>query len=208
MDKERITISINKEVLSMIDSVIDGINVRNRSHAIESLTSKALAGDQSKNAVVVLGGDDALKQLPRVTKIIKQLEKSGYKKVHLAVGYLADKIKAKLSAEDFRQIKIDYLTKGEGSAGAILPLKKSFSNTFLVINSPESADFDISLFNNFHKKHKALATAATSDLEHMHGFYLFEPKIFDYIPKGFSMLESDVLPKLLKDNALIVYPLI
>lgn len=208
MDKERITISINKEVLSMIDSIIDGINVRNRSHAIESLTSRSLGGNQSKNAAVVLGGDDALKQLPKVTEIIKQLEKNGYKKVHLAVGYLADKIKTKLRAENFRQIKIEYITKGEGSAGAILPLKKIFNNTFLVINSPKSADFDISLFNSFHKKHKALASVATSDLGHMHGFYFFEPKVFDYIPKGFSMLESDVLPKLLKNDALIVYPLI
>lgn len=38
------------------------------------------------------------------------------------------------------------------------------------------------------------------------GFYVFEPEIFDFIPKGASSLEKDVFPKLAKKGRLCGYP--
>lgn len=38
------------------------------------------------------------------------------------------------------------------------------------------------------------------------GFYILEPKIIDYIPNGFAMLERDVFPKLAKMGKLFGYP--
>ena len=38
------------------------------------------------------------------------------------------------------------------------------------------------------------------------GFYIMEPEVIDLIPKGFSMLEKDVFPKLAKMGRLFGYP--
>lgn len=208
MERERITISIKKSLLDEIDRTIDGVNVRNRSHAFETLSTKALNFFDQKNAVVLLGGDDALKQIPAVKENLKNLKKHGFVKVYIAVGYLADKIKNKLGDGKDLNLKLEYLTEGEGSGGAILPLKKIFRKTFLVFNTEKALNLNINKLINFHKDKHSTATVMTSDLKKLDGLYLFEPEIFDYIPKGFSMLESDILQKLIKEEKLIIRPTI
>ena len=46
-EKERISITIDKDVLSTVDSNIDGTKIRSRSHAIEFFLSKALCSANS-----------------------------------------------------------------------------------------------------------------------------------------------------------------
>lgn len=206
MERERITISIKKSLLDEIDQTIDGVNIRNRSHAFETLSTKALNFSDQKNAVVLLGGDDALRQIPTVKENLKNLKKFGFSKVYIAVGYLAEKIKEKLGDGKDIDLKLEYLTEGEGSGGAVLQLKKHFQKTFLVFNSDKTFNLDINRLINFHKSKSCVATVMTADLEEMDGLYVFEPEIFEYVPKGFSMLETDVLPKLAKEEKLIIRP--
>lgn len=208
MERERITISIKKNLLEEIDRIIDGVTIRNRSHAFETLSTKALNFSDQKNAVILLGGDNALKQIPAVKENLKNLKKHGFSKIYIAVGYLADKIKEKLGDGKDIDLKLEYLTEGEGSGGAILPLKKNFNKTFLVFNSDKIYDLDINKLINFHRSKKSLATVMTTDLEELDGLYVFEPEVFSYIPKGFSMLETDILPKLAKEEKMIIRPTI
>ena len=208
MERERITISIKKSLLDEIDRTIDGVNIRNRSHAFETLSTKALNFSDQKNAVVLLGGDDALKQIPAVRENLKNLQKYGFSKVYIAVGYLADKIKEKLGDGTNIGLKLEYLTEGEGSGGAVLPLKKYFHKTFLVFNSEKTFNLDIGKLIEFHKAKNSTATVITGDLEEMDGLYVFEPEVFKYVPKGFSMLETDILPKLASEDKLIIRPAI
>lgn len=209
MERERITISIKKNLLGSIDETIDGVHVRNRSHAIETLTSKALNLSNAKNAVILIGGESALKTIPLVEKNLNQLSKNGFEKVYIAVGYLGNKIKEKLGNGEKFNLELEYLEDGEGTGGALLPLKNLFTSTFLVYNF---ADFTNSLdLNNllsFHTKHKSGATIVTNNLEELNGLYILEPDVFDYIPKGFSMLESDIFTKMISDGKSVVYPVI
>ncbi len=204
MDRERITISIKKNVLKLIDEIIDGINIRNRSHAIEHLILKGLARSESKNAVILLGGKDALKHLQLAETTLKKLAQLGYARVFIAVGYLADKIENKLGDGKKFGLKIKYLRDGEGSGGSLLALKKEFNSSFLVFNIKESIDLDFEHLMNYHQKHHATATAIIENNKKT-GVYVLEPKIFNYIPKGFSMFEEEILPKLQKDNEVIGY---
>ena len=41
--KERLTITVDKELLDKVDKIVDGVNIRNRSHAIEYLIRSALS---------------------------------------------------------------------------------------------------------------------------------------------------------------------
>lgn len=207
MERERITISIKRGVLKAIDKTVDGINIRNRSHAIETLTSLALNTENTKNVVILLGGKDAMKSIPAVKEYLDRLAKNGFSKAYIAVGFLSDKIKDKLgNGEDFG-VKLEYLEEGEGSGGALLQLKKLFNNTFVTINTDEKFNVDFNDLIEYHKKHQATATIATNNLDTLKGIYIFDPVIFNQIPKDFSMLESDIFPKLLKENKLIVRPL-
>lgn len=207
MDRERITISIKKKVLDEIDKVIDGVNVRNRSHAIESLAMQGLGKNESKSAVILLGGDDALKAIPATNNYLVKLKMAGFDKVNIAVGFLGDKVKEKLGdGRDFN-LKLEYSDKGEGSGGAIKSFQGQLRKTFIVFNTTKVFETELNFLLNYHKDHKAIATVATNDLETFDGIYIFEPEIFDYIPKDFSMIDENVLPKLIKEGKAIIYPL-
>jgi NDP-sugar pyrophosphorylase family protein len=78
----------------------------------------------------------------------------------------------------------------------------------MVFNLSESIPVDLDSFYNFHKKHLSKATAAIKDTTNMSGIYIFEPEIFDLIPEGFSMLETDVFPELAKENRLVFFPVL
>jgi NDP-sugar pyrophosphorylase family protein len=208
MSRERITISIHEDLLKQIDKVIDGTKVRNRSHAIEGLVSEALGLDRIKDAIIMAGGQDATKNIAAIKDSLLRLKKLGLKEVIIAVGYLADKIKRELKdGQDFG-LKIDYLEKGEGTGGALLPLKKALKKTFIVVNIDKKMDLDYGILTDFHKSNSKSATVATDDIKKFTGVYILEPEIFKYLPNGFSMLEEDVFPKLHKNNSLAIFPII
>jgi len=209
MERERITISIKKSLLDLIDKTIDGIKIRNRSHAFETLTSRGLSINTTKNAVILIGGENALRTIPTVENNLKMLSKAGFDKVYIAVGFLGDKIKNKLGDGEKFNLEIIYLRDGEGTGGALLPLKKNFTSTFFVFNNAENLNgHSITKLLEFHRKHTNPVTIVTSDLSKLNGLYILEPEIFEYLPKGFSMLETDVFSKTISQGKTVIYPLI
>jgi citrate lyase gamma subunit len=206
MERERITISIKKGVLDKIDATIDGIIVRNRSHAIENLITKTLGKENLKNAVILVGGKGANKMLPKIKNIIKKLHQSGFNKIYIALGSLAENIQETIGNGEDLDVEIEYIKTENGSGGALIPLKKSFRDTFIVANPNNELNINIDDVIKFHKEHKSTATVATNKLSELKGLCIFEPEIFDFIPKGFSMLEEDILPKLSSKRELLIYP--
>jgi len=208
MERERITISIKKEVLEKIDQRIDGIKMRNRSHAIELLISDSLGMAKIENAVIMAGGKGALRLIPTVEESIGILKNYGIKDITIAVGYLGDKIKQEIGDGQKFGTKISYIEGGEGTAGALSPLRKKFKKTFLVVNIDQASEIDIAKLTDFHFIHQPLATIASSDSKLLKGYYLLDPEVFNYIPTGFSMLEEDVFPKLISEGKLLIFPII
>ena len=70
MNRERITISIKKDLLSKVDKKVDGVKLRNRSHAVESLLSEALGINAIKDAIVMAGGEEATKNIAAIKKAL------------------------------------------------------------------------------------------------------------------------------------------
>lgn len=206
MERERITISIKKNLLKEIDKTIDGVEVRNRSHAIETLATSALNSGDTKNAVVLLGGKDAMKMIPSAKENLSYLSKHGFSTVYIAVGFLADKIKEKLGDGADFDLKLKYLEEGEGSGGAIKQLKKIFDKTFVVINQGQKASTDLDKIISYHKKFKPAVTISTDNLAELSGIYVVEPEIFKHLPNGFSMLETDIFPKLIDEEKVVLFP--
>ena len=57
MDRVRLTITLRRDLIKSVDQVIDGIGIRNRSHAIEYLLSKA-TGPKVGRVFILAGGFD------------------------------------------------------------------------------------------------------------------------------------------------------
>jgi len=203
MERERITISIRKNLLDQIDKVIDGTNIRNRSHAFEKLSSLALSLNGEKNAVILIGGKNAMKAVPAAQSFLKKLRENGFEKVYIATGFMVDKIKEKIGDGDDYNLTIEYFSDGEGTGGALLPFKKFFTSSFFVFNATEDFSFDLEKILEYHKKHHSIATTLFNNQDTMSGLYIFEPEVFKLIPKGFSMLEENVFPKLVEKGELV-----
>src|SRR3989338_4556769 len=106
MDRTRLTITLKKSILVAVDSVIDGTNIRNRSHAIETLISQSLA-PQAKTCLILAGGRginmrpftfEMPKGLfpvagkPILEHLIELLSRYNIRNIILSIGHLGEKI--------------------------------------------------------------------------------------------------------------------
>ena len=206
--RERITISIRKEILSKIDKKIDGIKLRNRSHAIESMVVETLGIDILSDVIIMAGGESAIKSVDAIKELLLKLKTIGVEEVIIAVGYLGKKIKDELKDGKEFGLHLSYLEEGEGTGGVLLEIKKSLKKPFLVINIDKKTDVDLKSLIDFHKSSLSLATVATENIKTLKGIYILESEVLDYLPKGFSMLEEDAFPKLLEEGKLTIYPIL
>lgn len=207
-ERERITISIRKEVLNKIDKKIDGIKLRNRSHAIETMVVENLGIDLISDVIIMAGGEDAIKSIEGIKELLVKLRNIGVEEVIVAVGYLGKKIKDELKSGEGFGLHINYFEKGEGTGGVLSQIKKSLKKSFMVINIEGKIDLDLKTLIDFHKSSLSLATVATENIKSLKGVYILEPESLDYLPKGFSMIEEDVFPKLLEEGKLTIYPIL
>lgn len=208
MKRTRLTISISCAVLKSVDQTIDGISIRNRSHAIETLLSEALNLVSLRNAIILAGGKDAINRIAAIESGLELLKKNAIFDVQIAVGFLGDKIKERLGGGQDFGMDIKYIEGGQGTGGALLPLKNEIKSSFVVLNLQEPVSCDLKNLIRFHLQHKVIATVASKSLKDQWGIYIFDPRIFSYLPKGFSMLEDDIFDKLIKEGELLAYPIL
>jgi len=252
--KERITITLDENIINEIDKKVDGHKIKNRSHAIELALMSSIGNNKPKKAVVLAGGLGT-RLRPITNEIPKQLmpihgksimehvfdlfKKYGIKDIILCVGYKADKFKEYFGDGKKFNLNITYVVekKPMGTAGPIRLAKDLLDDTFIVCNADELKDIDLFDMYLNHKENGGAATIALTTVEDPSaygvarlqgnkilefvekpkkekapsnlinsGLYIFEPEVIDYIPKGRSMLEKDVFPKLAKDEKLFGYP--
>jgi NDP-sugar pyrophosphorylase family protein len=208
MERERITISIKKEVLEKLDQKIDGIKMRNRSHAIELMMSDMLGVAKIDTGIIMAGGKGALRLIPVIEEVVKSFKDYGLSDIYIALGFLGDKIKQSIGDGSNFGLKISYIEGGEGTAGALSLIRDKVKKTFVVANLEQITNISLAELINFHFSHTPLVSVATSNTKQMKGFYVLEPEVFSLIPKDFSMLEEDVFPKLTKENKLLIFPVI
>ena len=106
--KERITLTLDSEILLKVDDRIDKIKIKNRSHAVELLLVQSLGNHMPQTALILAGGPGT-RMRPITHEIPKPLlpvhdrpvlehnmdlfKKYGIKNIILAIGYKGEKIK-------------------------------------------------------------------------------------------------------------------
>ena len=253
VNRERLTITLRKDLLTELDNRVDGIKVRNRSHAIEVLLSKVLESGKVKKAIILAGGKGTrmrpltyempkpmipLKGKPLIQHIIELCRKYEIREIILSIGYMGDKIRDHFGDGGHLGVDIKYVEEKEemGTAGPLLLAKQHLNGPFLMFNGDVLSNIDLTDFIGFHSEQNALATIALTQVEDTSSFgvarlkghrivgfiekpkggedsklinagvYILQPEVLGYIPKGKSMLERDVFPKLAEEGKLFGYP--
>jgi len=206
-ERVRVTISLTKELADAIDEMVDGVRIRNRSHAIETLVTDNLELSQIHHAVILAGGEEAMRNLPEIRKTLQLLQRYGIFEVTVAVGYLGPQIRNELGAGEAYGVKLSYSESQLGTGGALLHLKQKLKRTFLAVNVTHPLNFDLLNLLKFHRQHDPWVTVASRSLKDLCGIYVIEPKLLSLIPEGFCTLEESVFDEAMSFGKLLTYPI-
>ncbi len=121
-----------------------------------------------------------------------------------------------------------------GTAGPLRLAKKYLNETFVMCNADELKNIDLLDMFLYHKGQNAMATIALTTVPDPSaygvaklqgnwiqdfiekpknppsnlinaGLYILEPEVIDMVPKGFSMIEKDIFPKIAEQKHLLGY---
>jgi len=151
--------------------------------------------------------------MPVLEVVLRQLRASGFSRVTMAVGHLAELLQAFFKDGSELGIEIDYSIESQplGTVGP-LTLVPDLSETFLLMNGDTLTDLNYRDLVEFHRKQGAQATIATADRQVnidfgvvecddagrivryiekpsyrykvSMGIYVFEPTVLSYLEAG------------------------
>ena len=189
MKRVRLTITLRKDLVDSLDRHADGVNIRNRSHAIEALLSDTLS--RKVNKAVILAADQGItfrpftyempkamlpvKGRPLLEHIIARLRKYDIRDISISVGYLKEKIESYFGNGSKFGVHINYVAqekKNVGTGGALkqFQLRLIKDEPFFLIYADVLTDINYTDFARFSSEHKsdigalALTTTATPEL--------------------------------------------
>ncbi len=180
--KERVTLTLDSEILKEVDRRVDGFKIKNRSHAIELFLMQALGNSSPKVAIILAGGRGTrlapithelpkplvpLHDKPLIQHILELLRKYNVKNIVIAIGYKGDKIKEHFGNGKRLGLNISYVEEDKplGTAGPIKLARSFLNETFIACNADELKDIDLSDMYLSHKENKASATIALTTVE-------------------------------------------
>jgi mannose-1-phosphate guanylyltransferase len=201
--KEKVSISLDRELVKKIDNIVNGFDVTSRSHAIEKIVGKYFEGRKVKKALILCGGEGTrlrpityeipkpmvpLKGKPILEHIIDHLKDSGIEEVILAVGYKHEQIISHFGNGKNFGLKINYVIEKEplGTGGPLKLAKGMFDESFLILNGDVISKIDLVDMIRSHRKNNALVTIALTTVkepEHYGVAMLKGEKIIGFLEK-------------------------
>ncbi len=196
--KERVTLTIDENLLKEIDGKVDGVTVKNRSHAVELHLRRALKGRAPQKAFVLAGGKGT-RMLPLTKDVPKPLltvqgkpileynlallKRFGINEVIVSVGYLKEQVKERFGDGAAYGLRITYVDEDPeqplGTAGPLRKAKERLEEgSFLVLNADELKDVNLERMFREHLRTQATATIALTTVK--------DPSLF-----GVAMLDGE-----------------
>ncbi|MBL7056466.1 hypothetical protein ISS07_06135 [Candidatus Woesearchaeota archaeon] len=167
MTKPKIAISMDKNLLSLIDSKVDGSIIRSRSQAMEFFLRKGLQEQSVNTAILLIKGEhqeNMLKKIKGKTLIKKQLEffsTHNVNNVFIITQHNKD-INLLLEEISDAQINVEIIeSDAKGNAQALRSIKNRINNNFIVMSGDTYNNFDLL---KMIKKHSEIETLVTMGL--------------------------------------------
>lgn len=180
--RERLTITLRKDLLPQIDATIDGARIRNRSHAIEVLVTNSLK-PKSRRGLVLAGGSGIkmrpftyelpktmlpVKGRPILEYTIDRLRDAGIHDIVIVIGHLGEKIREHFGDGSRFGVKIRYVEEKiqEGTAGPLRLAQQALGNQpFVLVYGDVLIDLDLNDLIEFHSTMGGLATIALTSVK-------------------------------------------
>jgi NDP-sugar pyrophosphorylase family protein len=214
--KNRLTITLPKDLLSKIDSNIDGSTIRNRSHAIESLIRQSLK-NPIETAIILAGNKTPSKTptlkvingKPAIFHTVEKIVEAGIKNILICGAGYNQQIKKIVKDGSSLNAIVKYIPENTplGTAGAIKKAQKHIKgDNFLVIHGDIVTKLNLNTFISFHTQENTLATIAVKPrkTETSYGkvliegnqitdfFDKFDSKGIDIINAGIYLFKSNI----------------
>jgi NDP-sugar pyrophosphorylase family protein len=164
--KEKIAISLDKPLVTMVDAMVDGTTYRSRSQAIEHLVRKGLAQEYVQDAVILIKKDhqrlllEDVQGKPLLLQHLLLLEKASVQRCFLVTeksNYTDDFIAA-VQGKTNIAFEIVYEEKQKGNVAALELLRHKLSTNFVVILGDTYNNFDLKKMILFHLSKNKIAT--------------------------------------------------
>lgn len=167
MKKPKIAISLDKSLLDLVDSKVDGSIIRSRSQAMEFFLKKGLQGQSVNTAVLLIKGEhqkNLLKSLKGKSLIKNQIDffaRHGINNLYIVTQHSKD-INLLLNEISDAKISVEIIEKeARGNAQALQHIKDKIKNSFVAMSGDTYNDFDLL---KMIKKHLELDKIATMGL--------------------------------------------
>lgn len=192
--KARITITLRKDLLPLLDNFIDGEKIRNRSHAIEFMVSQKL-GLGINTALILAGAINQsnpeplvkFRNRPVVTYLIDQLKSFGITNIVMVIDDSGKPVKEYLGDGVPWGVNITYLEDAaKGTAKAMLLAKGLLKQPFVLAYSDVLIDLNWQDFIDYHKTHHGVGTLALAYARKPEEFGVVKlqgSKIVDFVEK-------------------------
>ncbi len=182
MSLKRVTITIKSDILQKLNAMVDGGNVKNRSHAVEQLIVRGMSKTDLDTVVIMAGGDGAklrpityeipkplipVKGRPVLEHQINMLKQFDIRNIVLSVGKNYGKIAEYFGNGSKFGVNIEYVVEERplGKMGSLRLLKGRIKNAFAVLNVDTLINPNIPEIYDFHKKQGTLATVLLGTVE-------------------------------------------
>ena len=181
MKRQRITVTLKEDVVKQVNQLIDGLQIRSRSQAIEYLLTKTLSDFNVSTALILAGGrrkemGNLTKETPRsmllikgkpiLQHIIERLQSFNITQYIIYIDYFGEQIMNYFGDGSSFGVNIKYLI-GDKPKGTIYPLtlaRRKIKDTFLVVYGDTISSIDVNDFLEFHRKTQNLATVSLTSV--------------------------------------------
>ncbi|RJQ16792.1 hypothetical protein C4573_01875 [Candidatus Woesearchaeota archaeon] len=199
--KERVTLTIDNDVLQRVDELIDGTEIKNRSHAVELLLTKSLSYRKPRKALILAGGKSSriknkdmpsclmtIHNRPILEHLLDLFKKFDIKDILIAIGSNGKPIKEYFGSGLQFGVRITYLEESHplGTAGPLNMAKPYLTEPFIMCNGDELKNINLNDLYAFHNNNAGIATIAltTTDDPSSYGVALLDGnKIITFVEK-------------------------
>lgn len=170
MTKQRLTVTLSPSTLKQLDRLIDGQQLRSRSHAIDSILQQHLL--PSINQAVILAGGKKMnsssfpplfkyQNKPLITHLIGMLLKQALDQIFIITTKEGAQLLAPvLTHFSHRQINLIVENSPQGTAGALRLVSQHINQTFFCFHADIFTNIDLNAMASFHFTNQGIATIA------------------------------------------------